>query len=263
MVARQFLRLHAGPLLIWLAVAVLLTATSALGVTTVAESNPLEALLQALPPGLQRLAGGDLTGMDNPADGYVLMKVLYVPPVLFGIYGVLTAAAIVGREQERGTSDFLFALPLRRGHVLLHRFAALTAALALLWLVTWLTTVAVMTALEQPGSYDRYAIVAAGGFALNAAQAALALLTGMYMREPGVATRWGLAAAIGLFLLNTMLQVVEAPVGWRWLTLYGIVDGYDIVSTGQWPWAGLAVLAALTAAALVLAVRRLAARQFA
>lgn len=260
MIARHFLRLQRGALFGWSVVILLLTFATGASATVAQDSAGLQALFAALPPVLQKLAGADLMAHD-PVDGYLAMKWFMLLPVLLGIYGVLTAAAIVAREQERGTIGYILALPIGRGRLLRERFLTLAGGLAWLYLLNWVGLLLGLATTGLTGTPSRWALLCLGYFSINLAMAGLTLLLSLYLPSWSRAVQAGAGVVLGLYLVDTGLMMGNVADGWRAPFLYALVNLRSALLEGRLPWAAHAVGLALTLLTLFLAERRFARQQ--
>ncbi len=237
----QYLRLQRVPLIIWSLVGIMLTSANAASVGAVTADNAMVDLIKTLPEGMQRMIGASFLTLENPVDGFIAMKVLMSLPVMFGVYAVMSAAAVVAKEQENRTLDFLLALPLDRGNVLRQRFLGIAIGLLMLYAVTWLNLVLFLEALGHPGSYGKYALTMLGYFSINIAQAGLALAYSVRSKDYGQVVRVGLAFVLLTFLMDMSLVIGGFGPGFRYVLLYGTVQSAEMMVSLQFPWAALLI----------------------
>lgn len=246
--ARQFLRLQRVSLIVWIAVVVLMTAAITGAAPSITQNNALEDLMKTLPPALQQLVGA---GIPNPVDSFIAMKLLLTIPALGAAFAVMMAAAMIARERDRGTVDFLLALPLDRRQVLFGRFAAVVIGLVLLYASVWLTLVIGLKASGAEGSYGRYALALLAGCALNIGQAGVALALSLRLREYGRTVRYALGLVLVPWLLEMVLKAADMLPNLRYLLLYRLADAIEIIRTGNLPWGALGAGVLLAAVCLV------------
>lgn len=261
MIARHFLRIQRGALIGWTLILFLLALASGVSAATTKDQAAIGALMQSLPPGLQRLAGADLIFGQNPVDGFLAMKWFMLLPVILGIYGALTAAAIVARENERGTIGYLLTLPVERSRLLRERFLTLAGALAWLYLVNGVGLWVGLAAVDLTGTPWRWTLLMLGYYAINLAQAGLTLLLSLHLPAWSRAVQVGAGLVIGLFLIDTGLAMAEVPMLGRAPFLYGLADVRTALLHGQLPWPAILVGLALTLLTIYLAERRFARQQ--
>lgn len=260
MIARHFLRIQRGALIGWSAVMLLIAFATGTAASVVKDAAGLQALLTALPPALQKLAGSDLIA-HNAVDGYLAMKWFLLLPVVLGIFGVLTAATIVARENERGTIGYLLTLPVERGRLLRVRFLTLTAALAWLYLLNGVGIWLGLQTTGLTGTPSRWALLFLGFFAINLAMAGIALLLSLYLPSWGRAVQAGAGLVVGLYLIDTGLMMGNVADGWRAPFLYSLADTRTALLDGRLPWPAIVVGLAVTLLTLYLAERRFARQQ--
>ncbi|HLO02577.1 MAG TPA: ABC transporter permease subunit [Symbiobacteriaceae bacterium] len=261
MIARHFLRLQRGALVGWSLILFLLSLASGASAAAVQDQANAAALMNSLPPTLQKLAGVDLILGSHPVDGFLAMKWFLLLPVILGIYGALTAAAIVARENERGTIGYLLALPVQRGRLLRERFLTLAGALAWLYFVDVVGLLVGLKSVDLTGTPGRWALLMLGYYAVNLAQAGLTLLFSLYLPSWSRSVQAGAGLVIGLFLIDTGLAMADVPMLGRAPFLYGLTDVRGALLHGQLPWPALLVGLCLTILTITLAERRFARQQ--
>lgn len=260
MIARHFLRLQRGALIGWSAVMLLITYATGAAASVVKDAAGLQTLFAALPPALQKLAGGDLIA-HNSVDGYLAMKWFLLLPVTLGIFAVLTAAAIVARENERGTIGYLLTLPVERGRLLRVRFLTLTGALAWLYLLNGIGLWVGLKSVGLAGTPVRWALLCLAYFAINLAMAGLTLLLSLYLPGWSRTVQAGAGLVVGLYLVDTGLMMANVASVWRAPFLYSLADVRVALLDGRLPWAAVLIGLAITLLTLYLAERRFARQQ--
>lgn len=260
MIARHFLRIQRNSLIGWSVVILLIAYAVGTAASVAKDAAALQTLFAALPPVLQKLAGADLMA-HNPVDGYLAMKWFMLLPVIMGIYAVLTAAAIVARENERGTIGYVLSLPIERGRLLRDRFLVLAGGLAWLYFVNWLALLLGVKSVALSGTPSRWALLLLGHFAINLAMAGITLFLSLYLPSWIRAVQVGVGVVVGLYLVDTGLMMGNAPTVWRAPFLYGLVDIRSALLEGNLPWSALLVGLVVTLLTLYLADRRFARQQ--
>jgi ABC-2 type transport system permease protein len=235
----HYLRLQRLPLMIWALVGIMLTSANAASVGAVTADSALTDLIKTLPEAFQRILGSSFLSLENPVDGFIAMKVLMSLPVLFGVYAVMSAAAVVAKEQENRSLDFLLALPIDRGRVLQQRFVAIAVGLITLYAVTWASLFLFLEALGHPGSYGKYALTMLGYLAINLAQAGLALAFSIGSWTYSQVVRFGLAFVLLTYILDMSLMIGGVGESLRYVLLYGTVQPIEMMESLQVPWTAL------------------------
>lgn len=208
-------------------------------------------IFDAYPPAFREAFGGGILDLASGA-GYLQAEIFSTTgPLILILYAVGRGAGAIAGDEERGRFEWLLALPLARGRLLIEK----TAGLAL----TTLALVALLVGV--------FAVVAYVGFLdvglVNLAQAGVALflltfLHGAIALAAGAATgRRGLAigAGAGVAVAGYLLQILGAFVDWldrlRWLSPMHHYAS-DEALTGTWQPVHAAVF--IGASVVVLAV---------
>lgn len=177
---------------------------------------------------------------------------LTVPLLLIGV-GVTFAAAATAGEEERGTADLLWSLPLRRSTGLLAKAAAMAAAIAVPAL---LVAIGVLVGAGPAGLEVEWGNVVAAA-AMNAALAlvfgGIGILVGAATGSRAAAMGTAVAAAIAAFLLEALAPLADWLEPWRWLSPFAWASRESPIIAGMdWPMVGvlIGVTALLVAASL-------------
>ncbi|MGQ9779524.1 MAG: ABC transporter permease subunit [Bacillota bacterium] len=245
---------------VWTAVMAFLTYAVAAATPSVTAENFVLELTRGVPPGLARLYG-DLFAYKYPADAFLQFKWMLFFPVLMAVFGALAAMAVVAREVERRTADFVMALPVTRTRLLLTRFSALAFNVALLhfssYFVLWLG----LRLARLPASFAAYTAFYTGSFFLTLALAAFTLWLSVALDEYTLAVRLGLVTGITLWSLHLTSRVLGGPRWFNRLLLFGWLDTEAVIARGEFPWGAVATGGALATLFLALAVAAFARKE--
>lgn len=223
---------------------------------TVEGDETFEELVDQLPEGVRSLFGLAQGAPITAAPGYLHARLFStLVPLLFVVYAIGLGARAVASAEEDGTLELLLANPVTRTRVVLERYLANTALLALLTLVL----AAVLTASALPlGALEGVSLVglagATGGvFALALLHGSVAYAVGAATgrRAPAVAAATTVAVTgyliQGLLALTDVLDPLRYASPWHWYL------GRNMLIDGPAPDAlipplvlGLALLAAAT-----------------
>jgi ABC-2 type transport system permease protein len=212
---------------------------------TAAERIALVAQTDALPVVLRGMLGEPIA--IDTMGGFMSWRIGNILPVMLALWSILALSSTLAGEARKGSLDVLLATPHARRSVALQKVAghvtALTVAMLIAALLTWLGTVALAT---LPG--DEVSIGAAlGHFLLTGllvlAGGSVAFATAPFVGR-GQAAALGAIAAFGTFVitsyasLSPVLEVLQ-PLSWYSWT----ADHRPLA--GQWdllPVVGLAVV---------------------
>ena len=194
------------------------------------------------------------------ATGYLSATVYgLVVAVLIAVFAISAGTRIVAGDEEAGTLDLVLAHPVGRAPLALQRFAAFTAAVAMIDLVF----LAAMLALSGPAQFDD--VTVGGLLAMHLHLGLFALLFGALTFGVGAATGrrgWaigaGSAVAVLGFFANGVLPQVEGLDWTRNLSPFHWLNGSTPLRNGVDPVSVLvmAVLVLTFVAAGVAVFRR-------
>jgi ABC-2 type transport system permease protein len=151
-------------------------------------------------------AGGDVTS----GPGYLYVELLsFMAPMLVLIYAIGAGAAAIAGEEDRHTLDLLLACPVSRRRVVLEKFAAMSAGLALLTVTLAVTTIALGAAAEMKLSTANVAAAMLHLALLGAVFGALALLLGSLTGRVALSRAVPALVAVAAYLVNGFATTVD------------------------------------------------------
>lgn len=234
-----------GGLLGWAAAVVALVAPSVAFFEVLITSDSMQELarvVEQMPPALQALFGGSLNFTD--LNGWLQLQVFsMLVPLLLGLHAALGAMAVVTRDLDAGTMEYVLALPVSRSRVVLSRLGALIVNSAMLHLLA-LGAIALGAALisRQP-DYGRAALVLLNSWLACGAVAALLLLVSVfvhdYQRGQFIASGLGLA----LFFVPAAIEPGTSLEAVRGLSVFAYYRPAEVMTSGAIAWGDAAVLA--------------------
>jgi ABC-2 type transport system permease protein len=202
-------------------------------------------------------------GYDNSPAGYL-------QGTLYGLTGALviimaaaaTGARAIAGDEEAGTLDLLLAHPVSRTRLVLERFAALAATVALLGLVVWAATVAAVNLADMGIGADRIAVTTLGLVLLALGFGTAALAVGAVIGRRGLVLGVVAALAVGAYLAYTVGGQVQSLEAMGKLSPFYYYLGGDPLRTGV-DLGHVAVLAAIPLVLLGVALWSLTRRDIA
>jgi len=211
--------------------------------TVRANAAEFQRMLAAYPKAFMEAFG--VTDFTTPA-GFIGAEVLSVMwPLTAAIFIILTGAATVALEVERGTIDLWLSVPERRWRLLLAKVAALLIGIVLISATTlaalvlgavWVGERFTPSGLLATGIVTTSFGIAIGGYAV---------LCSSFSGDRGKAA--GLAAAVTLaFYMASIISGLSER--WSWLERFTIFTAYQpqrALEAGQVPLLGTAALLAI------------------
>jgi ABC-type transport system involved in multi-copper enzyme maturation permease subunit len=199
-----------------------------------------QEMLTSLSPTLRAIIG-DLSALSTTR-GWVQMEVYSWLPLLLAYYAAASAVAVVTREIDRGSYEFLFALPVPRWKVVLGRVAALVLGLFVVHAGLFFAVWGGLLWIGQPPEPLVYLRPAALSFALLFSLSMLCLLLSAFLSDSGRALFTGIGAVFGLYILNFGLKAANKG---EWLRKWSFFGRYTFdasLKAAGFPWEDFLVL---------------------
>jgi ABC-type transport system involved in multi-copper enzyme maturation permease subunit len=210
---KQYFRVQRTGLLLWAGIngfmGWVLGASAKQMEATNALSNFLTGVMEKLPKSVQALMG--FAPGISPVDNLIQGKIGFWMAIALPIYGCLMAVAAVSREIDRGTADFLLALPVDRKQVLVARWEVMALNLTVVAITTWGTLVAGLRIGGVPGNYVGYFWMIAQAVLLGLSMGSLALFASMWASDYEKAMKRSLAAVLVLFSIDIGMEMAGFP----------------------------------------------------
>lgn len=174
--------------------------------TVVKSSEAMKAYIDAFPDALKTIfrmqdyfSGAGFLGTEL----YSLM----IPLIFVSVAASRGSSAIAG-EEESGTADILYVMPISRTRILMSKIAAMTIEIFFFVTITIFSVVMGARAVDMKISTSAvvFATIAAGLMALIFG--ALALFAGSFTGKKGVATGFAVTIAIAALLFYTLAPMV-------------------------------------------------------
>lgn len=252
---RHHLRREASALIGWAiaVVALVVLQTSIYGVLArPALTSDMAAVLHRLPPQLLQFVGGGLDVFSLPGwlgtidlSGWITLIV--------GIWVALSSVSVVASDVDHGTLEFMLALPVARGRLLLERSLSLLMQLVAIYLAIF---VAVLVAVGLMGRSVSDLRLAEALGALLLDQAALAgtlVLISLFLRDQTYAVLATVTAA-AVFIFIPVFVSSQAPVAFiRHWTPFDYEAAGNLMLHGTYPGTQIWLAAAWTVAAFAAA----------
>lgn len=254
-VAERSMRDQRRSLLVWAAALVGIVAIYVAIYPSIKSNTSFNKLFDEMPKAYRALFSvSSSVDFTSPA-GYLNTELLsFMGPLLVLIYSIGAGSSAVAGEENRHTLDLLLANPVSRARVVVEKFGALVAGVALLMLVLWASLVAEGAAagMNVPIANSAAAVFQLG--LLGIEFGAVALLAGCATGHLAFSRAVAGFAAVAAYLVNGLAQLA----GWlhpiRPASPFYEFIGHDPLRNGLWLNAVPAMLlatAALVAAAVV------------
>ena len=178
---------------------------------TVRDMPSLNKLVEQYPEAIKGFVsfGGQVDYTSGP--GYLGSELFAIwVPLLLLIAAIGAGARATAGEEELGTLDLLLANPISRRRLVVEKFAALVAEVALLGFVLWCALVAGTAVVTMHVSAAHLAAAVASAVLLAIGFGAIALLVGALTGRRGSAIGISAAVAVAAYLVNSLAPLVHA-----------------------------------------------------
>lgn len=222
-------------------------------------AGQLQGYINSLPSAVRAAFLGPGGDFSSPV-GYVNVELLsWLAPIVFIAFAVSIAARALAGEEENGTLSLLLAHTVGRRRLVLHKYAAMIVAVAILGLAFWLALLVATTIAGTPVGAGKLAQALLRltllGLAIGSVTFAVGGASGR--RQAGIAA--GAGVGVAMYLLNTLAAMNTTIRPFRFLSLFHYSGGASPLGQGL-DAVGVAVLlgtsAVLLVATLVLFERR-------
>jgi ABC-2 type transport system permease protein len=240
-------------LVVWTAVASLLSAFYLSLYPSIGAVDEMRRLLDSMPPPLRAMFASGSVDLTTAA-GYLNIELFaFMLPLLVLAVTVTLGAGATAGEEERRTLELLLANPIPRWRIVLEKFVGLVLLAALFCLGIWIALAVTARVVSIDVALDRVGAALVSVWLLGLAVGTLAILvgalTGSRMLSMGIA----LGVAVAGFFVNALAPLADVLEPWRVLSPHYHYVGYDPLAQGL-DLGHAAVLAALTAVFLMLAI---------
>lgn len=254
---RQYFRVQRSGLLVWAGINGFLGWSLGASAKGLDASNALtefiKSAMEKLPAAIQSILG--MAPGVSALDNFVQGKVGFWMAIALPIYGCLMAVAVVSREIDLGTADFLFALPVKRQEVLVARWGVMAANLSAVAVTTWAGLCAGMAMSGISGNFAGYFWMIMQAAFVGMAMGSLALLASMWAPDYERAMKRSLGGVGVLFFVDIWMEMAELPRFTRAFNPFSYFSTLKPLVRSGPAWEDATALIAMSLLALWLAVR--------
>lgn len=240
----------------WSGGVAILAAINVLVFPSLQQMEGLVAFLDTLPPVIKAVIG-DLAAMTR-LEGFLHVKLFDPLPLLLAMFGVSHGAQLLAGELEHKHVDLLLARPVRRWRVVLAKFAALTVSVAVIAVITALTTWACARWIGADTRTSHLLLGVLNALPLSWLFAALAMLGSALVSHPRPAAFGAGAVVVASYVFETLRLISPSLEGWRPVSLFAYHKASYPLGGAPDPWSAVLLLglAALLAAGAAVAWER-------
>lgn len=187
-------------------------------------------------------------------EGFYATEVALVYAIGGAMFGAMTGACMLAKEEEGHTSEFLNTLPLGRGYVVLWKFFSMVLLILLFNLLCSIWELAGFAlageALQKKEMVQNLMLFHGAQLLMHLEIGSVCFLLSAFSRKKQVGAALGFA--ILLYVLDLMCRMIPDLENMKYVTPYYFSNGTDIFTSGKVE-AGLAVIGIVVMAAAVLA----------
>jgi ABC-2 type transport system permease protein len=217
---------------------------------TIASSNSgMDQISAAFPPEFQEMFR--MNDYTSPA-GYLSTELFsFMIPLIFVAMGVSWGASAVADEEEHGTADLLYSLPIPRWRILTVKWLAVMIMISAVGLALWATLVIGAPFADMNLGLAPLTAASVGTVLLGCVYAALAFLLGTITGRKAMSLGITIVLALAAFLVYMLAPLVDAIARIENLSPFQWAYGNEPLWNGFAP--GPLILLVLIAAIFVLA----------
>ena len=218
------------------------------------DAERAQDLMNLFPESMIKALGLNLIDLSDPI-GYYALEVYLVVILLGSVFAAMLGAGILAKEEDDKTVEFLLARPVARTSVLLQKVSAYVVIL-----VAFNVGLAALSFVAF-GLFVRSAYSMAALFRLFVAPffahltfASLGFLAALFFTRRRTVYAVSIGLAMGSYFIGLVSQLAEGLAPLRWLAPTRYVESVDIVVNGRLDLGNLAILLAISVAAVGTAI---------
>ena len=257
-IALEILRERRRSLIWWSVGIAAMVVVNLIFYPSIRDSSELSNYSKDLPEAMRALFVGGETDLTSPV-GFLNSQIFaLLAPLLFAVFAIGWGGAAMAGDEERGTLDYLLALPVSRGAVVVQRFGAMAATV-------WALSVVLLAAVLLGSLLVDLEVELVGVLAATISTGLLALLFGTVGLSTGcLAPGRGRAIAVAAgfatvsWMLDGLAQAVSSLEPLRPISPYYQAFGQSPLADGPafTGWASLVAATAVLVGVGVVGLRR-------
>lgn len=185
-------------------------------------------------------------------EGFYATEVALMFAIGGAMFAAMTGAAIVSKEEEGHTSEFLNTLPFGRGYIIGWKYAAVTALIFLFNLICIIWVLAGFAAAGEMPDQKEFMLYHGAQLLMQAEVGSVCFLASSFCKKKQIGAALGFAVL--LYMMDLMCRIVPDIEGLKYVTPYYFSNAADIFTTGSVNGKMLTVSVCVTAFSACLAV---------
>lgn len=190
-------------------------------------------LISSFPAGLSAVLG--FKGLDlQSAGGFFALSVVYLS-IMLGVQAVLLGAGIIAKEEIDKTIEFLDSKPVSRSRILFAKLLAALTAIAVLNIVTLVSSIAAMPLFsEGPSINGDILFLMPGVFFIQLWFLMIGVAFAAMMRRPRHAGMFSAAVLLATFIISAFVDITDRFSFLRYATPFKYFDAKTIFVHGSY-----------------------------
>lgn len=147
------------------------------------------------------------------------------------MFAAMTGAAILSKEEEGHTSEFLNTLPFGRGHIVIAKYLAMTVLILLFQIIGILWMLLGFAGVGEMPEMREFMLYHAAQFVMQQEVGSICFLVSAFCKKRQIGMALGLA--ILLYLMDLLCRVLPDLEKLKYITPYYFSNASDIFLTGN------------------------------
>lgn len=173
-------------------------------------------------------------GMDkisvSTMEGFYATEVALMFAIGGAMFAAMTGAAMVSKEEEGHTSEFLNTLPFGRAYIILWKYAAMAALILLYNVICLLWIAAGFWMAQEHISQKEFWVYHAAQLLMQLEVGSVCFLASAFCRKKQIGAALGFAVL--LYMMDLMCRIVPDMEGLKYVTPYYFSNAADIFTEG-------------------------------
>ena len=175
---------------------------------------------------------GDTSAFSSPAGWLGIEMFSLMLPISLAIIGIGTGASAIGREENNGTLELLLSSPVSRGRILLEKFAAVSAQLAIICLVILLSIIAAKDAFDFNISISNTALATLSVFLVGLVFASISMMVQAITGKRGLAIGVCSGLLITSYFIDSLAPLVDSIDNFKYASAFYYYEGQEALIDG-------------------------------
>jgi ABC-2 type transport system permease protein len=181
---------------------------------SIRDNEDLNRAVEDYPEAVKAFVGGEID-FSTPS-GYLNTELFsFMIPIILLVYAILAGSRAIAGEEEDGTLELLAAQPVSRALLVVEKFTALGAQLAILAAGIFLSVLVTAQLVDMGIGTGLVAAAALGVYVLAVAHGGVALLVGAATGSRSIASGAAASLAVAAYLLNGLGGLIDELEPWE------------------------------------------------